>query len=259
MDLSRVEIDSRKHAVVFHGTCLEMRPVCQAMCCSIYNVNITDEEFASGQYDAEAFCKFTEKECRDLAKPCLNRQYQLAKREDKSCVYLQDHQCSIYDVRPNVCRDYQCQGGWQLNSVIPMDNGLADPKPPELNRATFTSMLNEDAVFVLHPLIKLHTIFYIKPRSEIIFVKEIVGGCGKFNTRDHFDYPQLGDAQILMLIELFNYKESLRQVYGRFCSQSENLLTLPEFYEIVWLLNKHNIALDSSNFQGMLRGMGAIG
>jgi hypothetical protein len=62
-----------------------------------------------------------------------------------------------------------------------------------------------------------------------------------------------------MLIELFNRKETLRQVYTRYCSLSASTLTLPEFYAVVWLLNKHNIVLDSRNFQGMLSGMGGIG
>ena len=87
----------------------------------------------------------------------------------------------------------------------------------------------------------------------------MIGGCGKFSTWDIFDSPQLDDAQILELIDLFNRRESLSQVYRRFCSRRAGKLTEKEFYAIVWLLNKHSIVLDSRNFKGMLGGMGAIG
>jgi len=259
MDLSRVEFDGPKRTVVFHGNCFEMHAVCQAMCCREWVVDISAEEYASGQYDVEVVCVLTDKVCRDAAQPCINRRYHLNKREDKRCVYLEDNRCRIYAERPRVCREFQCQGGWRLASVLPANGTPRDQKPPTLTQETFVERLTDDATFVPHPLLKVHTVFYLKPKREIIFVKEMVGACGKFNTRDSFDYPQLDDAQLLMLIDLFNRKETLRQVYARFCSQSASKLTQQEFYAVVWLLNKHNIVLDSRNFQGMLSGMGGLG
>ena len=259
MDLSRVEFDGAKRTVVFHGNCSEMQAVCQAMCCREWVVGISAEEYASGQYEADVFCTLTDKACRDITQPCLSRRYQLSKRADKSCVYLEDNRCSIYDTRPIVCREFQCQAGWQLASVLNDNDTQRDQKPLVLTQDTFVERLNDDMIFIPHPLLKVHTIFYLKSKREIIFVKEMVGACGKFNTRDSFDYPQLDEPQLLMLIELFNRKETLQQVYARFCSQSASMLTQLEFYAVVWLFNKHNIVLDSRNFQGMLSGMGGLG
>lgn len=259
MDLTRVEFDGAKRTVVFHGNCLELHAVCQAMCCREWVVGIAAEEYAAGQYDAEVICVLTDKACHAATQPCLNRRYQLNKRVDKSCVYLEDNRRRIYAERPRVCREFLCQGGWWLASVLPANGAPRDQKPPTLTQETFVEQLSDDAIFVLHPLLKVHTVFYLKPKRKIIFVKEMVGACGKFNTRDSFDNPQLDDAQLSMLIDLFNRKEPLREVYRRFCFQSASTLTQQEFYAIVWLLNKHTIVLDSRNFEGMLGGMGGLG
>jgi Fe-S-cluster containining protein len=258
MDLTRVEINGADRRVVFRGDCFEMQTVCQAMCCREWVVRISTEEYASNLYDSEVVCELTDKACRDVAQPCLTRRYQLSKHEDKSCVYLENNLCKIYDMRPTVCRKFQCQDGWHLSSVLPAIGAPRDQKPPTLTQETFVSKLNDDAIFVQHPLLKVHTVFYLKQKREIIFVKEMVGACGKFNTRDSFDYPQLDDAQLLTLIDLFNSKETLHYIYARFCSKSVSKLTQQEFYAIVWLLNKHNIVLEVSNLKGMLSGMGGI-
>lgn len=259
-DLSRVEFEGKKGRVVFHGDCNEMRAVCEAMCCRHeWWIGLSGEEYASGQYDADMICALTDKVCRDTAQPCVNRRFQLAKRPDMSCVYLQDDRCRIYSKRPRVCRVFQCQGGWQLAAISPAAKTSPGQKPHVLSQETFMKRLTKDMIFVLHPLIKVHTVFYLKSKKEIVFVKEMIGACGKFNTRDAFNYPQLDDAKIVELIDLFNRREPLSQAYRRFCSRSAGKLTRQEFYSIVWLLNKHNIILDSRNFKGMLGGMGAIG
>lgn len=255
----QVEIDGKNGKVVFHGSCLELGPVCQARCCRFWVVGISADEYASGRYDAEAVCGLTDKVCRTEAKTCLHRQYQLSRREDRSCVYLKENRCAIYESRPRVCRDFQCSSGWQLASVAPESGGAPDQRPPLLTREIFLAQLNSEAIFVQHPLIKVHTVFCLKPRREIIFVKQMVGSCGKFNTRNSFDHPQLDDSHVLSLIDLFNRKEPLRQIHERFGSQCAVQLTELEFREVVWVLNRHNIVLDCRNFPGMLKGMGRTG
>jgi Fe-S-cluster containining protein len=259
MELTKVKWDGAKRTVVFCGDCSEMRAVCQAMCCREWVVSISAEEFAAHQYDAETFCGLTDKACTAAARSCQHQRYQMPKRSDTSCVYLRDNLCSIYEKRPRVCRDFQCKSGWRLASVMPDDAASSDEKPPTLTQRVFVERLSGDAIFVTHPLMKLHTIFYVRPKKEIIFVKEMVGACGKFYTRDSLDYPQLDDVQLMMLVGLFDRKEPLHQVYSRFCSQAPDKLALGEFYAIVWLLNKHNIVLDSRNFAGMLGCMGRLG
>jgi len=40
----------------------------------------------------------------------------LAKRDDGSCLYLEDGQCSIYDRRPATCSGFDCRS-WALREV----------------------------------------------------------------------------------------------------------------------------------------------
>lgn len=253
-----VEFDSLQRRLLFHGDCEEMRPICQAMCCRTkWHIDLSPDEYRSGRYKANVMCTLTDKECRDAVPPCSYRRYRVARKKDGSCEYLEKNRCSIYSDRPQTCRDFQCHGGWKIMSAVFLpEDGTPDAEQNKPFRETFIQTLHDDQVFVSHPLLKLHTVFYRKHRKDIIFVKEMVGACGKFHTRDNFDYMQLEDTHILRLIELVNQKEPLGLIYQKFLTDYPGLLTEKEFYEIIWLLNKHSIVLDSRNFQGMLAGMG---
>ena len=260
MDLTNVVFDGKHRKLVFHGNCTEMLSVCEAMCCRDWAVGMSAEEYASGIYDSEIICTLTDKTCRDTLSICTSRRYRLKKKEDGSCIYLKDNRCSIYAERPKVCRDFVCSVGWKLDSVFSHEGKTLVNNPDISIKKTFVERLTDDLTFVLHPLIKVHAVFYRKSHRDIIFLKEMVGGrCGKFNTQDHFNYPQLDDAKIMRLIDLFNRKEPLKSIFQTCCSEYPNLVTQKDFFEIIWLLNKHNIVLDSSNFTGMLRGMGGLG
>ena len=134
MDLARIEFDGKQRKVVFRGDCQEMRSVCQAMCCREWEVGISAEEFASGRYEAEVLCVMTDKTCPVVSQSCINRRYRLSKSEDKSCVYLEENRCRIYEERPRTCRDFLCQGGWRLASVFPVTSVPPDQKPPTLTK-----------------------------------------------------------------------------------------------------------------------------
>ena len=258
VDLKGVDLDPKQRKLVFPGDCLEMHPICQSMCCRHeWNVCLTPEEFASGRYKSEKICILNLHPCPDTSKECINQYYRVAKREDNSCVYLDGNLCSIYEERPVVCREVHCRSGWLLNTIIRPEDGYPHlAKPPETKEA-FAERLRGDETFVLHPLLKVLTVFYHKPKQEINFVQEMVGACGKFNTRDSFDYPQLDDEQVMALINQFNRKEQLNQIYLGHCAESPSPLTRNEFYEIVWLLNKHKIVIDCRNFRGTLGRVGA--
>src|SRR6266702_535265 len=36
--------------------------------------------------------------------------YDMSKRKDNSCVFLEDNLCSLQDAKPHVCRDYKMNG-----------------------------------------------------------------------------------------------------------------------------------------------------
>lgn len=261
VDGARIQFDGKEPRLIFHGDCDEMRPICMAMCCRMaWDIPISAEEYASRQYIADVMCALTDKACRETSEPCNHRRYRLARGEDGGCYHLKENRCSIYGERPKTCRDFQCQGGWRIaTSVYPSDEGDGIKQPALPFHETFIGALNDDLVFVLHPLIRLHSIFIRRAKKDIIFVKEMVGACGKFTTRDAFDHPLLDDDGIMALVDQFNRKEPLGTTYQSFSAQYPDLLTHQEFFEVVWLLNKHTIILDSRNFPGMLAGMGGIG
>ena len=237
---------------------MALLPLCAAACCREWNVILSTEEYKTGLYEAEQRCLLTEKTCEKDVTTCIDMTYQLKKRADGACIHLDDDsRCSIYENRPKVCRDFTCKGGWRLASVFPVgDNGKTSGT--KLEKEAFIECLIDDMTFVSHPLIKLHTVFYLKAKGEIVFVKEMVSKCGKFYTIDSFHYPQLDDGLLIRLIHLFDSKENLKDIRQRFCDQHAVNITKREFYEIVWLLNKHNIVMNAKNFSGMLGGMGWI-
>ncbi len=197
-------------------------------------------------------------ECDSAAAACIHWTYQLKKGSDGACIHLDENsRCHIYGNRPQVCRDFTCAAGWRLGSAFPTDEGgkTPDPKP---QKEIFIERLKDETVFVPHPLIKLHTVFCSKPREEVVFVKALVGECGTFISRDHFHFPQMDDGLLLVLIDSFSSKDSLNKIHRRFCEQNAVGLTKSEFYEIVWLLDKHHIVVNAANFAYMLSGGGDI-
>lgn len=257
VDLQGVDLDPRKRKLVFPGDCLEMHPICQAMCCRHeWNVCLTPDEFASGRYKSETICILNIHPCPNTSRDCVNQFYRVAKREDNSCVYLEGNLCSIYDERPAVCREVHCRTGWQLDTIIRPEGGYPHLASPPETKEAFAERLRGDEIFIRHPLLKVLTVFYNKPRREINFVQEMIAGCGKFSTKDSFDYPQLDDGQIMAIVDLFNHQEPLDTIYQRHCAESPETLTRNEFFEIVWLLNKHKIVIDCRNLRGMLGSSG---
>lgn len=72
-------------------------------CCSL-DIPLTDAEVASGKYRAHYSGYWDEY--------VLDRDY-FGRGQHKmggQCVYLKGRRCSIYRVRPQVCRDFRCEG-----------------------------------------------------------------------------------------------------------------------------------------------------
>ena len=258
MNSDRIELDGRKRKLILRGDCLELLQVCAAMCCREWGIKLSSEEHTSGQYAAESICSLTNNVCDKNVATCINLTYELKRNADGACIYLdENNKCSIYQDRPKVCRDFTCQGGWRLTSAFPAaDDGTPSETKPE--KDTFIEGLTDEMTFVPHPLIKLHTVFYAKEKGEIMFLKEMVGTCGKFYTRDSIQLLQLDDDLLLRLILLFDSKQPLLEIQQCFNNQYGVNLAKKEFYEIVWLLNKHNIIIEARNFRGRLAREGRI-
>jgi len=259
MNSDLVEI-TEKGRLLFHGSCLDVLAICKGFCCRVFkNIQITPDEYKSGLYPVDVMCFLTKKECVQKKDTCRYRYYRLRKGQDGSCIFQDsNNKCSIQDYKPLACADFSCRGGWKLNNA--QSASESDSKAPAIkqNKESFIDHLTEEMTFVSHPLIKLHTVFNVKEKEEIIFIKEMVGKCGKFHSRDSFQYPQFDDDLLLRLIHLFDSKDSLQEIRQSFCDQHEVCLTKSEFYELIWLFNKHKIILEAKNFGGMLAGMGRI-
>jgi hypothetical protein len=258
MDQNRIRFDARKRKLYMLGTCLELSSLCDAMCCREWGIRVSPEEFASGRYRTTTFCMLTDEVCEKQVMACINRRYELKKTADGACVYLgNDNRCTIYQTRPQVCRDFSCQGGWLLTSA----SSVLNDRPPSAKKTgkdDFIQRITDDMTFVPHPLTKLHTVFYVPEKGEITFLKEIVGTCGRFYSRDTVPPLPLNDDRLIILVRLFDDKLPLYDIRQRFCAQYPPGPTREDFYEIIWLLNKHNIIIEARNFRGMLSRIGRI-
>jgi len=68
-------------------------------------VNLTEEEYQSGKYKTQ----FEEFGLIDNFYTAVTCGANIIKqKEDGSCIYLKGNKCSIYKIRPQVCREFLC-------------------------------------------------------------------------------------------------------------------------------------------------------
>ena len=75
------------------------------VCCRLFLVNLTEEEYKSGKYRTlfDEFGIVDDFEESELVGANI-----LAQKEDGSCIYLRDNKCSIHEDRPRSCRNFFC-------------------------------------------------------------------------------------------------------------------------------------------------------
>lgn len=255
-DLSHMECDGKNRKIIFHGNCFDLLPVCEAMCCREWDVNLSSMEYESRLYQADEICLLTSEECTEGKAVCIDRIYRLKKKEDGSCFFLdENNRCGIYENRPGVCRKFNCRRGWHMSPLVPADNDKESNSI--LSKEKFIERLRDDLVFILQPLLRMTSLIYLEESGEILFIKEKIGRCKKICTKAKYRNPKLNEEHLVYLLDLFRRKETLQDTYERFCRQYKVALEKTEFYEIVWMLNNHGMILDSRNFYGML-GVGRI-
>lgn len=228
----KIEFDPRKGRVRFTEDCRDVLDICQGMCCRIFShIGLTQEEFESGRYRAKAVCAADGTPCSGGRQICLNRQYLLEKRADDehACVHqAPDNTCSIYETRPQVCKDFYCKRGWQVSSVCPpppektgqirqQQTCTNDPQPPG------------DARFALNPFFTLKTIFYTKEKRKLTLVMAQFNKC-TFSTRTvDLDCEEADEALLRQMIPLFDGKTALDAV----CAALEKRRAAPVSRETV--------------------------
>ncbi len=84
-----------------------IRPCSQCgICCKLFLINLTQEEWLSGGYKTE-LQEFALDDNFDTM-----QQYGgniLSQKKDGSCIYLKNNSCSIHKRRPQSCRDFFCE------------------------------------------------------------------------------------------------------------------------------------------------------
>lgn len=186
-DNSRFLLDVNKGKIFFKGNCFEVLHLCKALCCRRVNATLSLEEIRSNFYKAEAFCIVTNRECKNKEIDCADREYRLKrKKNDNTCIYLtRDNKCAINERKPQNCKDFYCKEGWGL--LYPSEE-LARKAEKRTNKY-FIENLRDDMVFVLNPLIRVETLFYVKEKKEILFVNKRIDKCGFVSSKYNFHSP----------------------------------------------------------------------
>jgi Fe-S-cluster containining protein len=247
MHNDKYQLSMQEYRLRLHGnSCEECRSVCQALCCRYpWKVNLDKEEFSSGQYDAFQFCSLLNQLCDKPNIACEFRSYLLNKKEDGSCIYLdQNNLCSIYENRPEVCRETVCTYTFNLSPVM---------KRKSLNKTNHNIIVAKDndpkflsEVIIPHPFVRLLAIFINKDKSRIYFLKELIRNCGKFYTSSDFHYYPLSEDQFMLLCHLFDKKERLDQIYEEFQQVTNTSLSIKEFMDIINLLLEEKVIIKVS-------------
>ncbi|MBU0628298.1 MAG: YkgJ family cysteine cluster protein [Nanoarchaeota archaeon] len=72
-------------------------------CCKLFIVDLTKQEYLSGKYDTMIKEPTDNFKQADMAGANI-----LAQKDDKSCIYLENNTCTIYNKRPKTCREFSC-------------------------------------------------------------------------------------------------------------------------------------------------------
>jgi Fe-S-cluster containining protein len=245
--MCKMELVGRQRKLVFRGACLDLLSVCEATCCRNWDVTLTPEEIASGLFRLEEICRLTRAACTKEAPSCGHRKVRLPVQADGACTYLlEDGKCSIYETRPRACRDFRCDSGWYLSSVASTEGGTTKER--------FLAQPPEEAVFILHPLVRLCSIFRVEQDDEVVFVCQLVGGCELFCTRESGMSQQVRAQDLLSLVAMFT-GDTLRSIHLRVCAELQVEMEKTRFYDLVWVLLRHHLILDSRILEGLLAGL----
>lgn len=243
----KYELDGKNRKLTLKGACLDLLDICKGMCCRKWNVPIQESEFTAGSYNAKKVCVIDGNDCTNKRQHCINRQFRLAQKDDGSCVYLgDDNRCSIYDRRPQVCRNFNCKNGWEISTTCPPPRqsarGPKDSAAPETHK-TYETPPDGDMTYLANPLARLKTIFFAKDKKKISFVVKPIDKCSFTTFSADFDYPSLGEDSLRRLIALFDGTNTVEEARRRINAEYGARLTADEMSRIVQLLHLRGIII----------------
>ena len=76
------------------------------ICCRLFLINLTQEEWLSGEYKTQ-FKEFGLNDDFNIIQKYGGNI--LSQKKDGSCFYLKNNLCSIHKKRPQACRDFFCR------------------------------------------------------------------------------------------------------------------------------------------------------
>ena len=76
------------------------------VCCRLFLINLTEEEYKSGRYKTlfDEFGIIDDFDEAELAGANI-----LAHKNDESCIYLKGSKCSVHKNRPQSCKNFFCR------------------------------------------------------------------------------------------------------------------------------------------------------
>lgn len=249
-DNPKYELDCKNRKITLKGACLDLLDTCKGMCCRKWNVPIQESEYATGSYNAKKVCVIDGNDCAGKRQHCINRQFRLDQKDDGSCVYLgDDNRCSIYDRRPQVCRNFNCKNGWEIAMTCPPPRQETQQGQPSKESAapaahkTYETPPGGDMTYLVNPLVRLKTIFYSKEKNKLSFVVKPMDKCSLTTFSVDFDYPSLSEDCLRQLIGLFDGKTTVDEVCARINQECGLQLSAQEMSRIVQLLNQRGIII----------------
>ncbi len=75
------------------------------VCCKLFLINLTEEEYQSSRYKTQ-FESFGIE--NDFNEAQMNAANIISQKDDGSCIYLKGGKCSIHSKRPQSCRKFFC-------------------------------------------------------------------------------------------------------------------------------------------------------
>jgi len=84
------------------------------VCCKLFWINLTEEEYKSGKYKTQ-FEEFGLEKDFEEAEMCGANI--ISQNKDGSCIYLIDGKCSIHKTRPQSCRNFFCKNTKFTNMI----------------------------------------------------------------------------------------------------------------------------------------------
>ncbi|MFH1364423.1 MAG: YkgJ family cysteine cluster protein [Candidatus Aenigmatarchaeota archaeon] len=75
------------------------------ICCKLFLINLTEEEYKSGKYKTQFEMFVPVKDFKEAEMCGANI---IEQKKDGSCYYLKGTKCSIHNSRPMTCREFFC-------------------------------------------------------------------------------------------------------------------------------------------------------